>query len=123
MKLHLLHPDGTVSDIAEYKNNPPFEAPEGAEWVEGEPSPEKEHNKPLTLNEKLNQKFKQMIPAHIGQPYLTAQVITDIMVAKQAVTDANNEGLGDFAKVIIQGMSLPKEMTADRDVLLSVFDQ
>lgn len=73
------------------------------------------------VNEALEQSFLALLPAHIGQPYLTPQVMLSIGNLKQTVTDFNRLGLHSLSKQMIQGLQLPIEMDADKQTLLSLF--
>lgn len=116
---YLLRPDGTYSDAASYPAIP-ASRPDG-QWVEGVPSGLEPYSF-LTLNQKLEAAFKTVLPQHLGQPYLTNSVISQIMMAKVAVIDANNiDPTGFLGKATIEGLTLPTEMEADRQTLLELF--
>ena len=77
---------------------------------------------PKSLNKQLEEAFLQILPSHIGQPYLTDTVIAIIMTAKEGVIDANNiDPTGALAAATIRGITLPSEMEADRQQLLELF--
>lgn len=74
-----------------------------------------------TFNEKLEEAFLSMLPQHIGQPYFTPELILQIGTAKQAVADFNKLEQYALSKAIISELTLPDEMTADRDALLALY--
>jgi hypothetical protein len=76
-----------------------------------------------SLNERLELAFKQILPNHLGQPYLTDAVVTRIMQTKVAVIDANQiDPTGFLGAATIRGLELPNEMNPDRDTILALFN-
>lgn len=106
--------------------------PEGAIEVESPPShgldrlvdgvivpyePEK------PLNERLEESFLSFLPNHLGQPYLTGELMLTIGSLKQVVTDYNRLGLYQISKGMIAGFPLPAEMQADRDAIVALYPE
>ena len=76
-----------------------------------------------SLNERLESAFKQILPNHLGQPYLTDAVVARIMQTKVAVIDANQiDPTGFLGAATIRGLELPNEMNPDRDTILALFN-
>ena len=73
------------------------------------------------VNETLETVFLSVLPKHIGQPYLTPQVMLSIASLKQSVTDFNRLGLYALSKQMIEGIDLPVEMAADKQTLVNLF--
>lgn len=78
---------------------------------------------PESFNTSLEQSFMAMLPDHIGQPYLTGTVISALGQAKLVVTEYNRLGQYALSKVVIQTITLPTEMDADRQQLLTLYPQ
>lgn len=76
---------------------------------------------PQSVNKLLEDAFLSVLPIHIGQPYLTPQVIAQIASVKQSVTDFNRLGLYDISKQIIQSLDLPEQMQEAKTEILSMF--
>lgn len=75
-----------------------------------------------SINERLEVAFMAMLPAHLGQPYLTPAVVNAIMATKQAITNANQiDATGTLAVMTLQGLALPPEMESARAALLDMF--
>lgn len=75
-----------------------------------------------SLNERMEAAFMAMLPAHLGQPYLTPAIVTAIMTAKQGITNANQiDPTGALAQMTLEGLTLPAEMEPDRQALLAMF--
>jgi len=110
------------TDYGDYPDTPPFEAGNGWEWVEGHPPDTASPYVFKTMNEILEQSFMSLLPKHLGQPYLTPDVINTVMSAKLSVTEANRlDPTGSLGTAIVSSLSLPTEMAADRAVMLSLF--
>lgn len=75
----------------------------------------------ISLNQQLETAFLSMLPAHLGQPYLTSELIVQIGSLKQVVTDYNRLGLYAISKGMIQALDLPVPMRADRDNLVTLY--
>ncbi len=116
---HLLRADGTVSDIADYSETP--KERQDGQWIEGKPDPDKKPFVQKDINKVLEDAFLAVLPAHIEQPYLTPQVMLAIGSLKQTVTDFNRLGLYALSKQMIQGLTLPQEMEADKQTLIALF--
>lgn len=116
---HLLRTDGTVSDIADYPELPAVR--EEGQWVEGKPDPQKQPFLNKDINKILEDAFLSVLPKHLGQPYLTPQVMLSIASLKQSVTDFNRLGLYALSKQMIEGIDLPVEMAADKQTLVNLF--
>jgi hypothetical protein len=118
-KFYLLRPDGTYSDAADYAQTPPSR--DDGTWMNGSPEGREIWQK-KSINQQLEAAFKTILPQHLGQPYLTPEVISRIMMAKVAVVDANQfDPTGYLAIATIEGLSLPAEMEDSRAALLSIF--
>ena len=76
---------------------------------------------PKTLNETLESAFLSILPKHLGQPYLTNDLITQIGIIKQAITDFNKLGLYTISRGMLAGLVLPSEMEADRQSLIALY--
>lgn len=76
---------------------------------------------PQSINKTLEDAFLSVLPAHLGQPYLTPQVMLSIASLKQSVTDFNRLGLYALSKQMIEGIDLPVEMAADKQTLVNLF--
>jgi len=57
IRLYLSHSDGSYSNSGEYAENPPFPAPEGTTWVEGDVPEGTAVNNEQSLLDKLNTLF------------------------------------------------------------------
>jgi len=77
----------------------------------------------VPLNQRLEQAFMAMLPAHLGQPYMTNDVIRHIGQAKLVVTEYNRLEQYALAAGTILSLDLPTEMIADRDALLALYPQ
>lgn len=87
----------------------------GTEEIEAPDPPEK------TLNTRLEEKFLQIMPAHLGQPYCTQAVMSAIMTAKVAIIEANKiDPTGYFASAVLNTLSLPSEMDVDKQTLMDL---
>lgn len=73
------------------------------------------------VNETLESAFLNVLPKHLGQPYLTPEVMLAIGSLKQSVTDFNRLGLYAISSQMISGLKLPVEMEADKQALLLLF--
>lgn len=78
---------------------------------------------PQSINKALEEAFLSVLPAHVGQPYLTAEVMLKIASLKQSVSDFNRLGLYGLSYQMIAGLSLPSEMEEDKLSLLALFPQ
>jgi hypothetical protein len=77
---------------------------------------------PTDFNEiakQLEGAFIQLIPNHQGESYLTGSVKALVWGAKTAVTDAVRSGALVDARDIIESLTLPTEMQADQQTLIS----
>ena len=77
------------------------------------------------LNEALEAAFLAMLPKHLGQAYLTDDVIDAVMAAKVRVTETNKMPAPEqvkaaFSKAIVRKVKkqLPAEMAGDCDAIL-----
>lgn len=76
-----------------------------------------------SLNERLATAFNQLLPNHIGKPYLTPEVTLAIGNCNLAVTKFNElDSTGALGKAALQGLAIPPEMNADKNYLLSLFN-
>lgn len=91
---------------------------------ETEPTPVEEQEPPELLSALLVEKFNELISQHLGQPYLTTEVISSISNILPAVLQtADNPALRIFSKASILTLVLPEEMQADKEEILSLFPQ
>ena len=75
------------------------------------------------VNETLENAFLSVLPKHLGQTYLTPEIISEVISAKLQVTESNRLGMYPLSIAIIQGLKLPAEMEADREALIQLFMQ
>ncbi len=73
------------------------------------------------LNSVLEEAYLQFLPNHIGQEYLTDELITGISTLKLVITDNNKNGLYALSKRLITNVTLPPQMEADRTALLALY--
>ena len=74
-----------------------------------------------TRNQVLEEAFLSILPNHLGQPYLTNQVLLNILQCKVAVKEANLiDDTGALAVLCIQGLVLPTEMDSDRQAIITL---
>lgn len=114
MKLYLLHKDtGGFSDAADYKDGIPYEAPEGTEWVEGEPEGLEGHRH-VPLAEGLAKLFEEQPPAFRAK----------FAVLKAAVADRLAAGDLEAAKLLVESpesvlseLAVPPELKPVQDVM------
>ncbi|MEM0951938.1 MAG: hypothetical protein AAGI66_07330 [Cyanobacteria bacterium P01_H01_bin.74] len=117
---YFLRNDGMYSDAANYSQQPEMKI--GGLWVEGKPIGLTVYSGEVDLNTKLDKAFQDLLPQHLGQPYLTDAIIASIFRAKVSVIEANIiDTSGELAKAIIRDLDLPAEMVTDKLLILNSF--
>lgn len=111
MRLYLRPTGDTTqySDLADYLENPPFAAPSGFEWVEGEPP---ETALPVkSLSDQLDAVFETLdVPTQAQFSPLKAAVQLEL-----------DQGRTDVAKAIVQGATVPSNLAAVQQEILRLF--
>jgi len=117
-KYYLLRPDGTYSDAGEYPAKPANRS--DGTWTAGEPQGLDAYTGG-DVNTRMDLAFRTLLPAHIGQAYLTDIVIDTVIRAKVAVVEANRvDPSGEFARAVITRLTLPVELESARTQLLGL---
>lgn len=115
--------DGTVTKTAvpaDYIEVPPPE--HGYDVWDFETGAYVPYVEPIDTAAVLEEKFFELIPKHDGKPYLTDDVVDDILSTKLKVKEAINIGRIDYAIKAFRAIRerLPVDMVPDLDTLLSM---
>ena len=92
MKLYLKYSDNTYTDAADYEGIP-FDAPQGAQWVEGDPEGLEVKKPPLPLDVQLNKIISTGQDLLKNDPLPTIQRLEIYQFASQAVIAAQHNDL------------------------------
>lgn len=92
MKLYLKYLDNTYTDAADYESIP-FEAPQGAQWVEGDPEGLEVKKPPLPLDAQLNAIISMGQELLKNDPLPTLQRLEIYQFASQAIIAAQHNDL------------------------------